>query len=59
MNQHATLMKKSAKGDMSAMSESAGIMAKSQELEEQLKEYAGKAIPAQNAKFAKVQDQAM
>jgi hypothetical protein len=59
VNQYATLMKKSAKGDMSAMSESASIMAKSQELEEQLKEYAGKATPAQNAKFAKVQAQAM
>jgi hypothetical protein len=50
VNQYATLMKKSAKGDMSAMSESAGIIARSQELEEQLKEYAGKATPAPNAK---------
>jgi uncharacterized protein YjbJ (UPF0337 family) len=39
-------MKKSAKGDMSAMSDAAGVMAKSQELEGQLKEYAGKATSA-------------
>jgi hypothetical protein len=31
------------------MSDAAGVMTKSQELKEQLKEYAGKATPAQNA----------
>ena len=59
VNQYAVLMKKSAKGDMSAMSEAAGVMTKSQELEEQLKEYGGKATAAQNARFAKAQAKAM
>lgn len=58
-DQYAALMRKGAKGDMSALSDAADLQVKAQELEAQLKAYAGKATLAQNTRFAKVQARAM